>query len=133
MLFRNEKLQYFKDKLKSVQKMTWDLEFKLFKTKELREEVRKQYDRVKETVDALNIEIQKRVDQKDKQETLLALEEKKKPAVNDLKNLTEQLGAFDQEIEGTQLNPDGTPSIQSQLDGLYELKLMLNDYIKKNL
>lgn len=40
----NAKKDYFREKLKSVEKLIWDLEFKRFKTREIREEVRQEYD-----------------------------------------------------------------------------------------
>src|SRR3990167_2591322 len=51
------KNQHFKQKLEGVTKMIWDLEFKSFKTREIREDVRREYDASKARLSAIEEQI----------------------------------------------------------------------------
>ena len=50
----NKQKRYFKKKLVGVQNTIWDLEFKRFKNREIREELRKQYDNFTSRMGALD-------------------------------------------------------------------------------
>src|SRR3990167_7975676 len=49
----NSKKRFFSSKIQQVERAIWDLEFKLFKVREMREERRKQRDRSVEALDNL--------------------------------------------------------------------------------
>jgi multidrug resistance efflux pump len=115
MIF-NTKKTHFKKKLKDVEKMDWDWTFKLHKTKLLKEDIRKEHDRVVERIDALEAQLKAN----NKKETKEELTKQKEGSENDLKNIKSQLDQLDSEITQT----------QAGIDGLKELKKMTQDYIK---
>jgi DNA repair ATPase RecN len=122
----NTKKSYFKKKLEGVKKMLWDYEFKKFKLLELREDVRREYDRAIEKADAL----QKQIENSDnKEETIKVLKEQKEETDKYIEYKASQLKTFGQQISGT--DPEQEPSIQASIDGLHELDKMLRDYIKE--
>lgn len=120
---------YFSQKLVGVKKIQWDLEFKKFKLEELREDVRKELDRMADGVAALEAQILSRKDKPEFQNTVDELEKQKKPLVEDVERLTKQIDSLDKEISGT--DPNENASVQMQLDSTYELEEMLRDFIKQ--
>ena len=53
----NKQKKYFQSKLDGVQKMVWDIEFKRFKTREIREEIRQEYDNLKSKLSVIQTKI----------------------------------------------------------------------------
>lgn len=130
----NTQKKYFKDKLDGVQKMIWDLEFKRFKTREIREEIRVNYDSLRSKLEILQTQINaekatptmpvddaKRLDD---QEVLLK---------RDIERNKAQMDQLDAEVHGangTAENPEGIQGINDQLEALRALQGMLGSYIK---
>lgn len=130
----NPKKDYFKQLLKGVHKMIWDLEFKKFKTREIREGVRVQYDDCKMKLALLTTQIEQ-------QEKELTMEEGEFKRLKDQKVILErdmerylgQIKTMDLDVNGaapSSEHPDGVVGIVQQLDSLEELKIMVKDYIK---
>lgn len=125
----NQKKKYFKLKARNVQKMIWDLEFKIFKVRELREGIRLDRDRALETVHALDAEIKR----DHEPETLKELEAQKKLHQENAERFEKQLKMLDVEIEGQPAEGDnpGVQGINDQLAGLRELVKMINEYLRE--
>jgi hypothetical protein len=126
-MFDSTKKKYFKKRLDDSQKMLWDYEFKQFKAKELRESLRKEHDRVAETIDAYKTQIENKANTP---ETIKTFEEKLKGASSDLDNLKLQIIRQDEEIG---VGNNEAPGLQSMIDGLHELRKMIQDYIAREL
>src|SRR3990167_1908629 len=124
------KKRHFKQKLDGTERMIWDLEFKTFKTKEMREDVRKEYDFMNARIEAIDATIKNL--QKDGGETKRA-EDQKVLAERDRDRLKEQIKQLDLEVNGSKRTneyPDGVSGIGDQVDGLKTLQGMLKDHIK---
>lgn len=127
------KKAHFKQKQQGTERMAWDLEFKVFKTKEIREEIRTEYDFMKQRVDSFNKQLEKLDKKKDKEEfdkttDTLALAER------DRDRLEGQIAQLDLEMNGskpTNQYPDGVQGIYDQIDSLRELVGMLKSWSKK--
>jgi predicted nucleic acid-binding Zn-ribbon protein len=128
-LFLNEQQKYFKAKLSGVQKTIWDLEFKRFKTREIREEIRVEYDQMRARLAPLEDALTKTKDKKE----LAALTEQKAAVESDANRFMAQMKHLDAEVAGsgvTEQYPDGLQGINQQLDALRELQQMIKEYIK---
>lgn len=121
----NTKKRYFKKRLGGIKKMLWDREFKKFKLLELREEVRKEYDKGLETTDAYKKQIANKDNTK---ETTKILEEKLAEMEKYTAKKEEQLKMFDAQISGG--DSEENASVQAEIDGLHELDKMTREYIK---
>lgn len=149
--FFNWKYKYFLKKLQGVKWMILDLEFKRFKTKEIREEVRQAYDNNKAKLLSLEMRIaeeKKEVSsgnakldgsvvtyEKPKMplEEVARLEDEVVRMKRDNERFLGQIKAMDLDVEGsreTNEYPDGVSGINQQLDSLRELEGMLKDYMK---
>lgn len=123
---------HFKQKLLGTTKMIWDLEFKLFKTRELREQIRVEYDFMQSRVVALDKTIAEWPKDGDKAELAKATDSKV-IAERDRDRLQNQIAALDIEISGAPASaemPEGHIGIVQQIDSYRELTGMLRDYIK---
>jgi len=130
----NWQYRYFTKKKRGVQKSILDLEFKRFKTLEIREEVRAEYDNQKNKLSL--------VDQKLKAElTVPTISEDEKKRLEDqvvlinkdMERFEEQMRLLDIDVNGSkQTNefPDGVSGITSQIEAFMELEGMLDSYIK---
>lgn len=130
---KTSKKEHFKSKLEGTQKMVWDLEFKKFKTAEIREDVRKEYDYMQSRIDTINKSIQDFPKNKDKAERA-RLEDDKVRAERDLGRLKGQIEHLDLDIKGskpTNQYPDGVSGIEDQINSISELTKMLKNWIKK--
>ncbi len=130
----NKQKKYFERKLDGVQKMIWDLEFKRFKTLEIREEVRQEYDSVRSKLSVLETQIkaQKETPTMEKGE-IARLDDTKVLFDKDIEKLKEQMKGLDIEVDGSKKTnefPEGYQGITQQLEALRELQVMLKDYIK---
>ena len=123
---------HFKQKYRGVEKMIWDLGFKIFKTREIREDVRKEYDNSKNRLVIIEEEIKNWPQEKD-QGDKARLEDKVILLKRDVERFEAQLKALDLEINGskpTNEYPDGVQGINHQIDSLQELKIMVKEWIK---
>ena len=126
------KKKHFKQKFKGVEKMIWDLEFKIFKTKEIREDVRREYDQSKARLFILEEEIKNWPKDKDKGDKA-RLEDKLVLQKRDIERFEAQLKQLDLECSGSKPTveyPDGVQGINHQIDSLQELRLMIKEWIK---
>lgn len=134
MLKLNWKYRYFRKKLKGVAKMVLDLEFKRFKTLEIREEIRGEYDVLKSKRYVLEAQIQSEKEKPTmKKGEAARLDDQKVLFDRDISRFEEQMKALDLEVYGskpTQEYPEGVQGIVQQIDALQELKVMLSDYMK---
>lgn len=126
---RGTKKEHFKSKLDGVEKMIYDFEFKIFKTKEIREDVRKEYDFMKSRIATLTSQIENFMGKAEK----ARLEDDKVRAERDVARFEQQMKNLDIEIYGIKPsaeNPDGVSGIVDQIESLRELKGMLKSWIK---
>jgi len=108
------------------------LGFKIFKTREIREDVRKEYDNSKNRLVIIEEEIKNWPQEKD-QGDKARLEDKVVLLKRDVERFEAQLKALDLEINGskpTSEYPDGVQGINHQIDSLQELKIMVKEWIK---
>lgn len=129
------KKRYFKDKLKGVQKMIWDFEFKRFKTDELYEEIREERDNQKSKLSVLlaRIESEKANPTMESGE-IARLDDDKVRLEKSIENLESQMNAINLELHGSKKcveYPDGLSGVDQTIDSLYELVGMMKSYIKK--
>ena len=125
------KKTHFKQKYEGTQKMIWDLEFKIFKTREIREEIRKEYDFMQARIEASKKQIADSITAEPERKRI---EDQLVLAERDAGRFLEQIKALDLEISGskpTDQYPDGVTGIMNQIDSLRELQEMLNEWIKK--
>lgn len=140
----NKKRKYFRGKLKGIQKVLWDLDFKKFKTLEIREGLREEYDQMKTKVsmvkDKIKTELEKPTMSPDERKRL---EDEAVLMERDLDRMvnghpTDQsivcLKGLDLAVFGskpTQDHPHGVQGIDQEIQGLRELQEILKEYIKK--
>lgn len=128
-LFLNAEQKYFKAKLSGVQKTIWDLEFKRFKTREIREEIRVEYDSLRSRLEPLEAQLKAATD-----EAVIAEINKQKEAIeSDTNRFMLQMKHLDVEVAGSDVTenyPEGVQGINQQLDALRELQQMIKEYIK---
>lgn len=131
----NWKWRYFKKKLRGVEKMIADFEFKRFKTLEIREEIRQEYDQSKARLEVLNTQIKQQQEKPTMEKDEIArLDDRKVLLERDIKKFEDQLKGLDLEVYGCAPNQDyhdGVQGINQQLDALRELVVMLKNYIKE--
>lgn len=130
----NKQKTYFEKKLVGVQNMIWDLEFKRFKTLEIREEVRQNYDANRSKLEVLQTHI---AAEKDKptmsQDEIKRLEDQEVLLKRDIDRGVAQMAGLDADVQGapgTSENPEGVQGINEQLEALRELQGMVREYIK---
>lgn len=134
----DSKYRYFSKKLKGVESMILDLEFKRFKTKEIREEVRQTYDGCKAKLLAIETTIKNQKEGDKANPTMEAgdvarLEDEVVRLKRDIERYEAQIKAMDIDVEGSgQTNeyPDGIAGINHQLESLHELVGMIKDYMR---
>ena len=134
----NQQKKYFRKKLHSVQCSIYDMQFKLFKTKEIREETRHEYDLLKSKREQLilriKLESEKKYDDPSKlnKDEFARLEDQKTILDRDIKRKEE--GSDDPNLQNMvslrSLDMDILAE-QEQLGALQSLKVMIKDYIKK--
>ena len=127
---KESKKKHFTRKANGVEKMIWDLEFKAFKSRELREDTRKRYESMKSRVYSKQTEIE---NFKGKDEDKARLIDEKTRAENEVKKLEIELNAIDAQLNGskpTNENPDGVLGINEEIDSYAGLLAMLRDWRK---
>lgn len=124
--------------------MVWDLEFKRFKTREIREEMRQQYDNLKHRLALLEEKIKSEKEKPTMEAGDIArLDDDKVRLERDIDRLLNGkaddpslvcIKGLDLELEGSKPTvdyPQGVQGVAQQLDALRELKGLLTDYIKQ--
>lgn len=130
---KTSKKGHFKQKLQGVQEMIWDLQFKVFKTREIREDIRREYDQMVSRLVSLDNQLKNfpedgNIDEKKRIEDQITL------ATRDRDRFLAQMKQLDLEIEGskpTNEYPDGVSGVNARIDSLRELEGMLKDWIEK--
>lgn len=128
----DSKKAHFKNKLLGTYRLIWDLEFKVFKTKEIREGIRQEYDNMSSRIASLEDQIKNWPSDKDQGEKA-RLEDQKVIAARDRDRFQHQMASLDAEVHGlkpSNENPNGMVGILEQIDSLRELAGMLKDHIK---
>lgn len=121
------KKAHFKAKFEGVEKMIYDLEFKRFKTCEIREGIRKDYDVLRARKESLD----KQVGNTPEDNT--RIEDTKVVVNRDVSRLEGQIKRLDDEVNGrvpNQEDHEGVIGINEQIDSLRELRNMLKDWIR---
>lgn len=132
--FLNWEYKYFHKKLKGVKCMILDLEFKRFKTQEIREEIRQLYDKRKAEVLSLEerIELERKA-KKMPEGDIKRLEDDVVIGKRDIERYEAQMKSLDLEVSGSNATaeyPEGVQGIEDQLEALHDLEQMLRDYMK---
>lgn len=125
----NTKKRFFKNKVKEVNKYIWDLEFKIEKSRQVREGIRLDRDKAVETVIQLETQLKNTTDSKLKE----SLEAQKKHNEENIPRYEAQMKMIDAEINGgqpTEENPAGIGIIE-RIKSFIELREMYKDYAKK--
>ena len=123
------KKSHFFSKLKGTRGMRWDLEFKAAKTKQIREEIRKEYDFMQSRIASFTEALKDEKDEGKKGK----LEDDKTRAERDAERLLAQIKGLDIEITGskpTEQYPEGVQGINQQIESLMEVENMLKKHIK---
>lgn len=133
----NWKYRYFKEKLRGVEKLILDLEFKRFKTREIREELRVEYDNLKNRLSVLlaQIENEKTKPTMPKEEAA-RLDDQKVLMERDLERYLNQMKGLDLEVEGSKPTsdyPEGVQGITQQIESFRELKDMVQESLRRKL
>lgn len=128
----DRKTRHFKARLKNVQSAIYDLEFNRAKLKMIREQMRQQYDRIKETVSSATASLELEKTKETKDETSLAnLQKVIDRYTPDLQYLEAQLTGMDNAIDCEQLDKNGNPiGINQRIEAARVMKDMLAEYIK---
>ena len=133
----NWKKKYFGNKVRGVESMILDLEFKRFKTQEIREEVRVEYDNLKNKLALLETQIKQQKENPTMEKGDIArLDDQKVLIERDMERFLNQIKSLDLEVNGSKPTndyPDGVSGITQQLESLRELKDMLKECIKQGL
>ncbi len=128
----DRKTRHFKARLRGVENAIFDLSFNRAKLKMIREQMRQQYDRIKETVSSATaaLELEKAKETKD-QTSIDNLEKVIDRYSPDLQYLEAQLTGMDNAIDCEQLDKNGNPiGINQRIEAARVMKDMLSEYIK---
>lgn len=132
----NKKKKFFKAKIEEVTKTIWELEFKIAKSRQIREGVRQDRDRAVENKGHV---VERLKNEKDK-EKIKELEEQVKLNEENIKRYEAQMKMIDDQIQGSdQQNPsdeypDGVPAVVGILEKIKsftELRIMYQEYLKQ--
>lgn len=124
---------HFKGKLQGTQKMLWDYQFKKFKTLEIRESIRQEYDFMKSRLATLDGQISQFPEDGNKDEKA-RLDDQRALAQRDADRLEKQLQALDLEVYGskpTNQYPEGVIGIEDNIKSIIELIEMIKNHLKK--
>lgn len=131
----NTHKDYFKKKLKGVQAMIWDLEFKRFKTLYVREQIREEYDGVRSKLEIIKTRI---ASEKDKPtisvDEFKRLEDDVVRLNQEVERKVAQMKGLDIEITGAKPsaeNPEGHQGLNETMEALRELMNVTKAYIKE--
>jgi hypothetical protein len=129
-----DKRKYFKNSIKVAQRNIWGLEFRRFKTLELREEIRGTYDTVKARLKALEDDIAKqKVNPTMEEGEIKRLDDKKVLMEKEIKGYEDQLKNLDVMIYGSKATaelPQGYVGLNQELDLNRESIESIKKYLK---
>ena len=128
------KLDHFKGKLDGTRKVIWDLEFKKFKTREIREDIRREYDNKKQALHASEAAIANFPKEGDKAEKA-SLEDQVVILKRDIERHESQLRDIDAQIDGAKPSsdyPEGVMGISEEIDSMRQIEAMLVEWIDQN-
>lgn len=130
-MFTSQEKKHFQDKILLTRKKMWDLEFVRKQLKQLREEWRSQYDRLKEQEDAAVLRLEQERAKEDPDATIVAnLENLIKRQTPDLEQFKKNMQAVDSRIEGGE-GPEGhQDGINETLEGHRANLALLEEHIK---
>lgn len=126
------KKRYFNGKLQGTRNMIWDFEFKVFKTREIREDIRQQYDQMLSRIEGYKTQLENWPAEQP-EEDKKRVEDLRTLAERDAERFLKQMQMLDAEIEGvkpTVENQGGQVGVSEQIDSLREVEGMLKDYVK---
>lgn len=126
------KKAHYKQRLASTNKMIWDLEFKISKTKMIREDIREEYDSMNARKATVENQL-KNWPKKQEEGERKRLEDQLVLIERDLTRFKAQMEALDNEVYGAKKsneNPDGIRGITQDIESYRELIEMLKDHIK---
>ena len=125
----NTKKRFFKDKIDSVTKTIWEFEFKIQKSRQVREGVRLDRDRAIEAIQ----QIDARIKGETKEEEKAKMEVEKGKFQENVKRYEEQMLMMDKQITGFAWDETHEPiiGILEQIKSLVELREMYKDHISK--
>lgn len=115
----NPKYRFFHKKIKDVTKSMWEIDFKISKSRAMREESRQARDRATEAVQRLKAAPVT-------EDTTKQLEQ----AEAEVKGYEAQMQLIDDQINGTQ-GEDAITGLMDHLSGLADLKAMYKEYSSK--
>lgn len=131
----NKQKTYFQKKLKGIQNMIWDLEFKRYKTLYVREQIRQEYDGLRSRLEILKTQI---ASEKDKPtlgvDELKRLEDDEVRLNQETERKVSQMKGLDIEINGAKPsaeNPEGHQGLNETMEALRELTQVTKAYIKE--
>lgn len=125
------KKRHFEKKRDGVDSMIADLEFKVFKTLEVREEMREEYDALSARIHSHEAQIK---DFKGKKEDKATIEDTLARTKVEKDRIEGQIRGLDLEVNGSKPTneiPDGYTGIYTQIDSMRELRGMLTSWISK--
>jgi chromosome segregation ATPase len=110
----------------------WELEFKVFKAREIREDIRQQYDQMLSRIQMFQQKIDEWPADGDQGEKARVADDKTRAEAEAARYLR-QMQMLDAEVDGIKPssdNPNGQVGISEQIDGLREVEGMIKDMIK---
>lgn len=124
----NHKYRFFKKKLLNCQEAIWENDFKVAKSRQIREGVRQDRDRIADTIHSLGVQLKTETDKKKKSQ----LEESIKAFEDTKKRYEAQMKMVDDEINGVPAseNDPGREGINDRIKAYAELREMYKSYLK---
>lgn len=124
----NRKYRFFLNKIKAVEKSIWEQQFKISKSRQVREGIRQDRDRAVENRGQMENRLKKEEDVKEKEN----LEEQIKKVSENISNLEHQMKMIDDQISGVVGNEttEGIVGILPTIESLSELKKMYKEHLK---
>lgn len=127
----SRKYRYFNRKVIDVQNSIWEYEFKVNKSRQIREGIRQDRDRAMET--SQQIEVALKAEKKGEKKE--SLEKELATFIDSVKRYEAQMKMIDAQIQGgednrSESNPAGI-GVLEQIKSLTELKLMYIDYLSR--
>ena len=122
--------RHFKLKSEATGKMIWDMEFKVFKSLQVREEIRQEYDMMNSRIEAMTKGLK---GFKGKKAEKASAEDQLALAKRDLARFESQMKQIDIEINGSKPTadlPDGHQGTVTDIDILRELRGQVDSYVK---
>jgi len=130
---RPSQIAHFTSKIQGVEQMIWDLQFKLFKTAEIREDIRKEHEASRSRLETITKQLEAFPKDGNKDEKA-RLEDTKVRTEKDCERFVAQMQALDVEMHGspkTNEYPDGATGITHQIDSYRELQEMLKQWLDR--